>query len=78
MEMIIHKYRQAAYLSYKSLFYFKHSLPSEHTALLFFDVKHIQDSQYTPIIISIPNPTDFEKSFQEAFIPICEQFQKKC
>ena len=75
-ERILHKYRQVAYLSYNILFYFKHSLPSEYDTLFFFDVKHIQDSQYTSVTISIPNISNFEKVFQAKFFTICEQFYK--
>ena len=65
-----------AHLTYQIMVHFKHFLPSKDTILLFFDVKHIQDINYTPIIIPISNSTDIETAFQEEFIPICENYSQ--
>ena len=77
MERILHKYKQVAYLSYQIIVHFKHSLVTDNNTLILLDVKHIQDTSYQPIILTISNHTDFDTAFQSAFIPVCEDFHSK-
>ena len=76
MNEILNKYKKSAYLSFQLIVYYKHLKIDDDNIVLFLDVKHIKDLYYQPIVLTIENNVDFNKSFQTSFMHICEHFHE--
>ena len=76
MNEILNKYRKSAYLSFQLIVHYRHLEIKDANIVLFLDVKHIKDLCYQPIVLTIENKDNFNKSFQISFMHICEHFHE--
>ena len=76
MNQILNKYKKSAYLSFQLIVHYKHLQINDTNIILFLDAKHIKDSNYQPIVITVQKDVDFDKAFEISFMHICEHFHE--
>ena len=76
INQILNKYKKSAYLSFQIIVHYKHLKINVNNIILFLDVKHINDLQYQPIVLTVQKSIDFNKAFQISFMDICEHFHE--
>ena len=75
MDQSLSKYKKMAYLSYQLILHYQHMLSYSNAIVLLLNVKHISDSHYQPIILTVPKNIPFLQASWPAFIHIFENFQ---
>ena len=74
MDQSLSKYKKMAYLSYQLILHYQHMLRYSNAIVLLLNVKHISDSHYQPITMTIPKNIPFSQVSWPAFIHIFENF----
>lgn len=76
MNSVLNQYKKVAFLSYQLIVHFKSLQVINSDIVLAMEVKHIYDTKYEPIVLTIPRKLDFTTASHPAFLHIFENFHK--